>query len=51
MMGRLLETLAANPSADLPALRRVHYGTAPTPTPVFHEALERLGPSCASSTA
>jgi len=44
MMGRLLETLAANPGADLSALRRVHYGTAPTPTSMVHEALERLGP-------
>ena len=32
MLGRLLEALAANPAADLSALRRVHYGTAPTPT-------------------
>lgn len=44
MLGRLLETLAANPGADLSALRRVHYGTAPTPVPMVHEALERLGP-------
>ncbi|MDM0019141.1 class I adenylate-forming enzyme family protein [Variovorax saccharolyticus] len=44
MLGRLLETLAATPAADLSALRRVHYGTAPTPAPMVHEALERLGP-------
>ncbi|MDM0015789.1 AMP-binding protein [Variovorax sp. J22P168] len=44
MLGRLLATLAARPDADLSALRRVHYGTAPTPTPMIHEALERLGP-------
>ncbi|SFN51454.1 class I adenylate-forming enzyme family protein [Variovorax sp. OV329] len=44
MLGRLLEVLAANPGADLSALRRVHYGTAPTPTSMVHEALERLGP-------
>lgn len=44
MMGRLLEVLAAKPAADLSALRRVHYGTAPTPTSMVHEALQRLGP-------
>ena len=31
MLSRLLEALAVNPAADLSALRRVHYGTAPTP--------------------
>jgi acyl-CoA synthetase (AMP-forming)/AMP-acid ligase II len=44
MLSRLLEALAANPAADVSALRRVHYGTAPTPTPMVHEALQRLGP-------
>lgn len=44
MLSRLLEALAANPAADVSALRRVHYGTAPTPTSVLHEALQRLGP-------
>src|SRR6478735_2638215 len=44
MLGRLLEVVAAHPAADLSALRRVHYGTAPTPTSMVHEALERLGP-------
>jgi acyl-CoA synthetase (AMP-forming)/AMP-acid ligase II len=44
MLSRLLEALARNPGADLSALKRVHYGTAPTPTPLVHEALERLGP-------
>ena len=44
MLGRLLEVIAANPAADLSPLRRVHYGTAPTPTSMVHEALERLGP-------
>jgi acyl-CoA synthetase (AMP-forming)/AMP-acid ligase II len=44
MLGRLLEALAANPSADVSSLRRVHYGTAPTPTSMVHEALQRLGP-------
>ncbi|MFM0342153.1 class I adenylate-forming enzyme family protein [Paraburkholderia fungorum] len=44
MLNRLLEALAADPSADISALRRVHYGTAPTPTSTMHEALERLGP-------
>ncbi|MDM0113496.1 AMP-binding protein [Variovorax sp. J22R133] len=44
MMGRLLEAVAANPGADLSSLKRVHYGTAPTPTSMVHEALERLGP-------
>jgi acyl-CoA synthetase (AMP-forming)/AMP-acid ligase II len=44
MLNRLLEALAANPTADVSALRRVHYGTAPTPTSMVHEALRRLGP-------
>ena len=44
MLSRLLEALAANPAADVSALRRVHYGTAPTPIPMIHEALARLGP-------
>jgi len=44
MLSRLLEALAANPAADVSALRRVHYGTAPTPTSMVHEALQRLGP-------
>jgi acyl-CoA synthetase (AMP-forming)/AMP-acid ligase II len=44
MLSRLLEALAANPAADVSALRRVHYGTAPTPTSMVHEALRRLGP-------
>ncbi|MFM0176249.1 AMP-binding protein [Paraburkholderia sediminicola] len=44
MLNRLLEALAVNPAADLSALRRVHYGTAPTPKSTVHEALQRLGP-------
>jgi acyl-CoA synthetase (AMP-forming)/AMP-acid ligase II len=44
MLSRLLEALAANPAADVSALRRVHYGTAPTPRSMVHEALQRLGP-------
>ena len=44
MLSRLLEALVVNPAADLSALRRVHYGTAPTPTSTVHEALQRLGP-------
>ena len=44
MLSRLLEALAANPAADISALKRVHYGTAPTPTSMVHEALQRLGP-------
>jgi acyl-CoA synthetase (AMP-forming)/AMP-acid ligase II len=44
MLSRLLEALAANPAADVSALRRVHYGTAPTPPSMLHEALQRLGP-------
>jgi acyl-CoA synthetase (AMP-forming)/AMP-acid ligase II len=44
MLSRLLEALAANPAADVSALKRVHYGTAPTPTSIIHEALQRLGP-------
>ena len=44
MLSRLLEALAANPGADISALKRVHYGTAPTPTTMVHEALRRLGP-------
>jgi acyl-CoA synthetase (AMP-forming)/AMP-acid ligase II len=44
MLSRLLEALAANPAADLSALRRVHYGTAPTPTSMLQEALQRFGP-------
>lgn len=44
MLNRLLEALAADPAADVSSLHRVHYGTAPTPTSVIHEALHRLGP-------
>ncbi|MFM0222007.1 class I adenylate-forming enzyme family protein [Paraburkholderia dipogonis] len=44
MLSRLVEALVSNPTADVSALRRVHYGTAPTPTSTVHEALERLGP-------
>jgi acyl-CoA synthetase (AMP-forming)/AMP-acid ligase II len=44
MLSRFLEALAANPAADVSALRRVHYGTAPTPPSMLHEALQRLGP-------
>jgi acyl-CoA synthetase (AMP-forming)/AMP-acid ligase II len=44
MLARLLEALAANPAADLSALRRLHYGTAPTPPTMLREALQRFGP-------
>ncbi|MGA0796650.1 MAG: class I adenylate-forming enzyme family protein [Quisquiliibacterium sp.] len=44
MLARLLEALSASPAADLSPLRRLHYGTAPTPTPMVHEALQRFGP-------
>lgn len=44
MLSRLLEALAANPGADVSALQRVHYGTAPTPATLVQEALQRLGP-------
>jgi acyl-CoA synthetase (AMP-forming)/AMP-acid ligase II len=44
MLSRLLEALATDPAADLSALQRVHYGTAPTPSSMVQEALQRLGP-------
>ncbi len=44
MLTRLLEVMNAGARLDLSSLRRVHYGTAPTPVPTIHQALERFGP-------
>jgi acyl-CoA synthetase (AMP-forming)/AMP-acid ligase II len=44
MLRRLLDEMKQGPARDLSSLCRVHYGTAPTPVPTIHEALERFGP-------
>jgi acyl-CoA synthetase (AMP-forming)/AMP-acid ligase II len=44
MLRRLIEAVDENSGRDLSSLRRIHYGTAPTPIPTIHQALERFGP-------
>jgi acyl-CoA synthetase (AMP-forming)/AMP-acid ligase II len=44
MLSRLLEVMDEGATPDLSSLRRVHYGTAPTPVATVHRALERFGP-------
>jgi acyl-CoA synthetase (AMP-forming)/AMP-acid ligase II len=44
MLRRLIEAVDENSGRDLSSLRRIHYGTAPTPIPTIHQALEMFGP-------
>ncbi len=44
MLSRLLEATNTGPMPDLSSLRRLHYGTAPTPVATIHQALDRFGP-------
>jgi acyl-CoA synthetase (AMP-forming)/AMP-acid ligase II len=44
MLTRLLEAADGYPHLDLSSLKRIHYGTAPTPVNTVHRALERFGP-------
>ncbi|TDN59137.1 AMP-binding protein [Paraburkholderia sp. BL10I2N1] len=44
MLKRLLEELDAGAAADLSSLRRIHYGTAPTPLDTVKRAIMRFGP-------
>lgn len=44
MLKRLLGTLEANTVTNLSSLRRIHYGTAPTPIDTIKQAINRFGP-------
>lgn len=44
MMSRLVDALEAGAPADLSSLRRVHYGTAPTPVALIRRAQRAFGP-------
>lgn len=44
MMSRLVEAIEAGAPCDLSSLRRVHYGTAPTPPALIRRALKAFGP-------
>lgn len=44
MLARLVEAYDEHPGADLSSLRRIHYGTAPTPVKLLKEAIARFGP-------
>jgi len=44
MMSRLVEALEAGAPADLSSLRRIHYGTAPTPVSLIRRAIAVFGP-------
>lgn len=44
MMARLVEALEGGAKADLSSLRRIHYGTAPTPVALLRRALAVFGP-------
>ena len=44
MMSRLVDTLEAGAPCDLSSLRRIHYGTAPTPVALIRRALAVFGP-------
>ncbi len=44
MMARLVDALEAGMPADLTSLRRIHYGTAPTPVALLRRALAVFGP-------
>ena len=44
MMARLVDAVEAGARADLSSLRRIHYGTAPTPVALLRRALRAFGP-------
>jgi long-chain acyl-CoA synthetase len=44
MMARLVEALEGGARADLSSLRRIHYGTAPTPVSLIRRAIAVFGP-------
>ena len=44
MMSRLVDAIEAGAPCDLSSLRRVHYGTAPTPPALIRRALKAFGP-------
>ena len=44
MMGRLVEALEAGAPCDLSSLKRIHYGTAPTPVALIRRAQRVFGP-------
>ena len=44
MMTRLVEALENGATADLSSLKRIHYGTAPTPTSLIRRAIQVFGP-------
>jgi acyl-CoA synthetase (AMP-forming)/AMP-acid ligase II len=44
MLSRLLDASEGRSKYNLSSLRRIHYGTSPTPVPTIHRALERFGP-------
>ena len=44
MMNRLVEALEPARTADLSSLRRIHYGTAPTPVSLIRRAIAVFGP-------
>jgi long-chain acyl-CoA synthetase len=44
MMSRLLDALEAGAPCDLSSLKRIHYGTAPTPVALLRRAQRAFGP-------
>ena len=44
MLTRLLEAVEGGAKADLSSLRRIHYGTAPTPPALIKRAIAAFGP-------
>ena len=44
MMTRLVEALENGAEADLSSLKRIHYGTAPTPVSLLRRAMQVFGP-------
>jgi len=44
MMSRLVEAVEAGARADLSSLKRIHYGTAPTPVSLIRRAQKVFGP-------
>ena len=50
MMNRLVEAIEGG-AGDWSSLKRIHYGTAPTPVALIRRAIGCSAPSCASSTA
>ena len=44
MMSRLVEAIEGGARADWSSLKRIHYGTAPTPVPLIRRAMAIFGP-------